>query len=93
MQDGLFSLFSVFSVGKKKIRFHPRISLLIKVFKPGLVTDPGHRVLTESDGSISILKKIQNGVILVKKQNKSQRDATRFLTRFCRVNRPGHTES
>jgi hypothetical protein len=41
MQDGLFSLFSVFSVGKKKFRFHPRISLLIKVFKPGLVASSG----------------------------------------------------
>jgi hypothetical protein len=38
-------------------------------------------------------KKIQNGVVLVKK---NQRVATRFLTGFCRVNlsgRLGHTGS
>jgi hypothetical protein len=43
--------------------------------------------LTRSAGSISILKKIQNGVVLVKKKNKSQWVATRFLTGFCWVNR------
>jgi hypothetical protein len=46
----------------------------IKVFKPGLVQGPdfrflaGYRVLTGSVESISILKKIQNGIALVKKQ-------------------------
>jgi hypothetical protein len=40
--------------------------------------------LTGSAGSISIFKKIQNGVVLVKK---SQRIATGFLTGFCWVNR------
>jgi len=77
----------------------------IKVFKPGLVAGlvqgpgfrfwPGHWVLTGSAGSISILKKIQNGVVLVKK-NKSQRVATGFLTGFFRVSppgQPGHTGS
>jgi hypothetical protein len=61
-----------------------------KVFEPGPVQGPGsgfwpgHRVLAGSAGSIPILKKIQNGVVLVKKK-KSQRVATRFLTGFCRV--------
>jgi hypothetical protein len=32
-----------------------------------IVFKPGFRVLTELAGSISILKKIQNGVVLVKK--------------------------
>jgi len=46
-----------------------------KVFKPGPVQGPGfgfwpsHRVLTGSAGSISILKEIQNGVVLVKKKS------------------------
>jgi hypothetical protein len=45
--------------------------------------------VTGSAGSISILKKIQNGVVLIKIRNKNQRVATGF----CRVNppdRPGH---
>jgi hypothetical protein len=44
---------------------------------------PGFRVLT---GSILIFKKIQNGVVLVKKK-KTQRVTTGFLTGFCRVSR------
>jgi hypothetical protein len=41
-------------------------------------------------GSISILKKIQNGIVLVKQKNKSQRIATGF----CWVNRvAGSAES
>jgi len=45
--------------------------------------------VTGSAGSIPILKKFQNDVILVKKKNKSQRDATEFLTGFYQVNLPG----
>jgi hypothetical protein len=61
----------------------------IKVFKSGLVADsvqnldfrfwPGYRVWTGSAGSISILKKFQNSVVLAIK--KSQRVAIGF----CRV--------
>jgi hypothetical protein len=48
--------------------------------------------LTGSPGQSLFFKKIQNEVVLVKK---NQRVATEFLTGFCRVNRvgwvtPGH---
>jgi len=52
----------------------------------------GFRVLTGSPGQSLFFKKVQNKVVLVKK---NQRVATEFLTGFCRVNRvgwvtPGH---
>jgi len=53
-----------------------------------LTGSPGFDRVT---GSISILKKIQNGVFLVKKKN--QRVATGFFIGFCRVNPPGHIGS
>jgi len=66
--------------------------MLLIVFKPGPVQGPvsrfwsSHRIRR----SILILKKIQKGVVLVKKKNKkkSQRVATGFF-RACRVT-PGH---
>ena len=63
---------------KKKKRIGKRGRLTI-VFKPGPVQGPGsgfwpgHRVLTGSAGWIPILKKIQNGIVLVKNKYKSQR--------------------
>jgi hypothetical protein len=47
------------------------------VFRPGPVQGPGHRVARVN--SFFFLN--QNDVVLVKKQNKSQRVATGFLTR------------
>ena len=55
------------------------------VFKPGSIQDsgsefwPAYQVLTES---IPIFKKIQNGIVLVKKQKKKSTDYNRVL--------PGH---
>jgi len=46
------------------------------VFRPGPVQGPGHRVARVNSFFLN-----QNDVVLVKKQNKSQRVATGFLTR------------
>jgi hypothetical protein len=46
---------------------------------------PGFDQVIGSPESILIFLKNQNDVVLVKKKNKSQRVATEFLTRSCRV--------
>jgi len=69
-----------FFVFPLKVSRNLTFSITTKVFKPGQLAGPvqnpgskfwsGHRVLTGSVGSISILKKIQNGVVLVTKKTK-----------------------
>ena len=73
-----------------KSNFQPQTHKTI-VFKPGPVQgsgsgSPGFERVTRVNPYF--IKKNQNDVILVKKK-KSQRVATGFFTRFCRVT-PGH---
>jgi hypothetical protein len=57
---------------------------------PGFGVRPDHQVLTGSVGSIFILKKIQNIIVLVKKQKST--GYNRVLP-GRRVSPPGHTGS
>ena len=62
-----------------------------------IVFKPGFQVLTELAGSISILKKIQNDIVLVKKQK--SKGCNQVFDRilpghwFNLPSRPGHTGS
>jgi hypothetical protein len=79
----LFSFF--FLEIRELIKFFLSNYMLLKIFFPIVIMFIFFLLLlliffTGSAGTISILKKIQNGVVLVKNKNKSQRVATGFLT-------------
>jgi hypothetical protein len=64
--------FKIYSVRKLLIlKFIVSCRVYIIVFKPGPVQVPGFDQVTGSPGSIPILKKNQNDVVLVKKKQKS----------------------
>ena len=79
----LFSFF--FLEIRELIKFFLSNYMLLKIFFPIVIMFIFFLLLlliffTGSAGTIFILKKIQNGVVLVKNKNKSQRVATGFLT-------------